>query len=156
MKETRTMTDRTTPSRHSAPFSEPGLARQIPRRARRVIAGHEQLETFCELVRSALDEGSLHGARLSFTRLCDALDAHIPVEDQHFFPAMRGLKPALGPELAQLIREHADFRITMESLHDLLAQGSAEAFATKFEEFCDEIADHEVREERIIEDAVPN
>jgi hypothetical protein len=149
------MTDRYEPGPPSNPLAEPGLARQIPRRARRVIAGHEQLQTFSELVRSAVEQGSLHNARLSFTRLCDALDAHITVEDHHFFPAMRGLKPEIAAELAQLIREHAAFRLTMEALHDLLAQGSAEAFAMDFEVFCDELADHEFREEQLIKRATP-
>ena len=152
------MTDRSPPRSplDPDPFQEPGLARQIPRRARRVIAGHQQLETFSEFVRSAVEAGSLHNARLSFMRLCDALDAHITVEDQHFFPAMRGLRPELAPDLGQLIREHAEFRITMDALRDLLAQGSAEAFATQFEEFCDTVADHELREERIIGRAIPH
>ncbi len=149
------MAERSDSRRPSDPASEPGLTLQISRRARRVIAGHEQLLTFCELVRDWVEQGSLQNARLSFMRLCDALEAHFTVEDQHFFPAMRGLKPVLAPELVYLIREHSDLRIAMDELRDLLARGSAEAFASDFKEFCDALADHEVREERIIEGAIP-
>ncbi len=149
------MAERSDPRRPSDPASEPGLTLQISRRARRVIAGHEQLGTFSELVRNWVEQGSLQNARLSFMRLCDALHAHLNVEDQQFFPAIRGLKPSLAPELAQLVREHADFRVAMDELRDLLARGSAEAFVLRFEEFCDALSDHEVREERIIERAIP-
>jgi hypothetical protein len=147
--------ERSDPQRPSDPALEPGLALQITRRARRVIAGHDQLGTFSELVRSGVEQRSLQNARLSFMRLCDALEAHLNVEDQQFFPAMRGLKPSLAPELAYLIREHVDFRIAMDELRDLLARGSAEAFALDFEKFIDALEDHEVREERIIRRAIP-
>ena len=72
------MAERSDPRRPT----EPGLTLHISRRARRVLAGHEQLLTFCELVRDWVEQGSLQNARLSFMRLCDALEAHFTVEDQ--------------------------------------------------------------------------
>jgi hypothetical protein len=153
-QEIRNMAERSDLQKPSEPFREAGLSLRMPRSARRMIAGHEQLETFSALVRSAVEQGSLQNARLSFMRLNDALEAHFAVEDEHFFPAMRGLKPSLAPELAQLVREHADFRVAMDELRDLLARGSAEAFVLRFEEFCDALSDHEVGEERIIRRAI--
>jgi hypothetical protein len=135
-------------------LTEPGLGMRIPRQARRMVSGHEQLETFADLVREAVADGSLQNARLSFMRLGDALDAHLTLEDQHFFPALRGLKPELAHDLTQLICEHAEFRIALDELRALLAKGSAEAFALDFETFCGQLADHEAREERLIRGAV--
>ena len=131
-------------------LSEPGLLLRMSSDTRRMFGQHRQLEDFSGLVASALAGGSLRSARLAFTRFRDALEAHITVEDQMFFPAVRGLRPGLDAHLAQLVREHARFREHLDELHELLAKGSAEAFGKSFGDFREDFAQHEAREEQII------
>lgn len=130
-------------------LTQPGLALRVASETRRVFGQHARLENFFDMVAEALQRGSLQTARIAFTRFRDALEAHIDVEDKSFFPALRGLRPHLAPQLAQLVMDHARYRECLEELHDLLARGSAEEFSRTFTEFCDEFAVHESREESL-------
>ena len=129
---------------------DPGLTLRFPSVARRIVSQHEQLDTFSTLVRSSIESGSLRSARTAFTSFCDALDAHITMEDQTFFPAIHGLNPALAPHLTQLIDDHASFRLRMDELHEQLARGSGEEFSRAFDQFCADFSRHEAREEKIV------
>ena len=116
-----------------------------------IFGQHSQLHSFFEMVGEALQRGSLQSARLAFTRFRDALEAHIDVEDHQFFPALRGLRPHLAAALAELVRDHARYRQTLEELHEMLARGSAEEFNRGFSKLCDDFAQHEAREEALAE-----
>ena len=129
---------------------QPGLRLRMRGEVRRLSTQHEQLDTFAQMVAAGLERQSLHAARIAFTRFRDALEAHVTLEDRIFFPALRGLRPALDADLADLVRQHDGFRAELEALHDLLASGSAEAFEESFQGFCDSFAEHEAREERIL------
>jgi hypothetical protein len=130
-------------------LAQPGLELRVAGETRRVFGQHARLESFFEMVSEALGRGSLQNARIAFTRFRDALEAHIDVEDKSFFPALRGLRPHLAPQLGQLVLDHARYRERLEDLHDLLARGSAEEFSRSFAGFCDEFAVHESREESL-------
>ena len=129
---------------------DPGLTLRFPSVARRIVSQHEQLDTFSALVRSSVERGSLRRARRAFTSFRDALDAHVTMEDQTFFPAIHGLNPALGPDLEPLVGDHADFRLRMDDLHEQLARGSVEEFSRAFDDFCIDFSRHEAREEKIV------
>ena len=135
---------------HAGLLNEPGLVLRMSSGTRRIFGQHRQLEDFSGMVASSLAGGSLRSTRLAFTRFRDALEAHITVEDQMFFPAVRGMRPGLDADLAQLVLEHARFREHLEELHELLAKGSAEAFGESFGDFRADFAQHEAREEQII------
>jgi hypothetical protein len=130
-------------------FAEPGLDLRIAAETKRIFGQHEQLRSFFELVRDGLKRRSLQAARLAFTRFRDAIEAHMDVEDKSYFPALRGLRPHLAPQLAQLVLDHARNREELEELHELLARGSAEEFSHRFAAFCDAFAEHEAREEAL-------
>jgi hypothetical protein len=127
-----------------------GLGLRLQSVLRRIESQHEQLRTFADVVDSSVASGSLRSARLGFMSFSDALDAHITMEDQTVFPAVRGLTPEAAPDLTQLIADHARFRHRLDALHDLLARGSAEEFDSDFSAFRDEFATHEAREEGIL------
>lgn len=130
-------------------MNQPGLDLRINSETRRIFGQHHQLRSFFELVQDAFARGSLQAARLAFTRFRDAIEAHIDVEDSSWFPALRGLRPHLAPQLAQLVQDHARYREVLEELYDLLARGSAEEFGRKFTALCDDFAGHEAREEAL-------
>jgi hemerythrin-like domain-containing protein len=135
-------------------MTEPGLDLRISSETRRMLGQHSQLHTFFDLVREGLERGSLQAVRLAFTRFRDAIEAHMDVEDNAYFPALRGLRPHLAPQLAQLVLDHARSREEIEEMYELLARGSAEEFRDRFSAFCDAFASHEAREEAL--SVVPN
>lgn len=137
-------------------FVEPGLAMRLSQETGRISRQHRRLSSLSEMVAAALATGSLRNARLAFTRFRDAIEAHIAVEEQLFFPAVRGFQPSLAPVLSQLIAEHVRFAAVMEDLYDLLAKGSAEEFQQGFEALQVDFAVHEAKEEKLVAKASPN
>jgi iron-sulfur cluster repair protein YtfE (RIC family) len=133
--------------------AQPGLRMRLRGEAMRLSTQHERLDTFCKMVSEALGRGSLSGARLAFMRFGDALEAHVTLEDQVFFPALRGLRPDLTEPLTRLVQEHATIRHDLEQLRDLLSAGSAEAFARDFTCLCDFIREHERSEDEVLRPA---
>jgi len=132
--------------------SEPGVQWRMQGEARRISSQHRQLELFYGMLEEALERGALQGARVAFVRFRDALDAHITLEDQVFFPALHGLSPELGPQLTGFVREHEAMRRQLDQLQDLLAEGAVESCVRELDAFAERIADHERREERLLAD----
>jgi hypothetical protein len=130
---------------------QPGLRLRLRGEATRLSTQHEQLNTFFEMVVSALERGSLASARLSFVRFCDALEAHIGLEDRVFFPALRGLRPDLTEQLTRLVEEHTRIRLELDQLRDLLAAGSAETFGKRFARLGALLSEHERCEDELLE-----
>ena len=131
-------------------MDQPGLRKRMKKEAVRVSSQHRQLDEFFEALSDALARGSLEGARLSYTRFRDALEAHLTLEDQVFFPALRGLEPEIGGALTDLIEEHHDFREQLETLYDLIARGRRDPFAKGVHALADQVWEHEQREEALI------
>ena len=129
---------------------EPALAMRMGSEARRISAQHKQLDLFYGMLEEALQRGSLRGARVAFVRFHDALEAHISLEDQVFFPALRGLRPEFEADLSGLVDEHAAIRLDLDHLHDLLAEGELEDCLECLGRFATTIAEHEEREETLM------
>ncbi len=137
---------------HGAP--PPGEDRALHMRigtgTRRLSSQHRQLDLFYAMVREALERGSLRGARVAFVRFRDALEAHVAMEEQVFFPALHGLDPSLEAELTGFVEDHAELRAVLERIHDLLAEGALETSRSELSAFADRVADHERREEDLV------
>lgn len=131
---------------------QPGLRRRMLREARRISSQHRQLDDFHAALADALARGTADEARASFVRFGDALDAHFSLEDQLYFPALRGLRPDLDAQLAALVREHAEFRADLEALQQALDAAALEDGAARLDRFADALARHEEREERLVEE----
>jgi hypothetical protein len=129
---------------------EPALALRMGSEARRISAQHKQLDLFYGMLEESLQRGSLRGARVAFVRFHDALEAHISLEDQVFFPALRGLRPEFEPDLSALVEEHSTIRLELDRLHDLLSAGSLEECSECLGRFAAAIAEHEEREEALM------
>jgi hypothetical protein len=140
------MTERT----HLTSSLDPGLALRFPSVARRVEGQHQKLQSFASRVTDAIERGSLTSARAAFTSFADALSAHISLEDQTVFPALRGLSPELAPDLTRLAADHNGFRTALDELHDLLARGWSDEFGHGFRAFLADFTSHEQREEKVV------
>lgn len=129
---------------------QPGLRLRMAHEARRISSQHRQLDSLYWLVVAALERRAPAQACTAFVRFRDALDAHMSLEDELYFPALRGLRPELEPELAGLVRDHRRFRRSLDALAGAFADGNGAACAGGLESFATGFADHEQREEHLL------
>ena len=129
---------------------QPGLRMRMAQEARRISSQHRQLDSLHALVVAALERRARAQARTAFVRFRDALDAHMALEDELHFPALRGLRPDLDGELAGLVREHRRFRRSLDTLAETFFHGSAAGCAQGLDAFAEAFAEHEGREERLL------
>ena len=130
--------------------SQPGLMLRAERGARTISAQHRQLDDFYLRVAAALDGGELATARAAFARFCDALEAHLALEDGLYFPALRGLRPTLERDLAQLEDEHQRLRQQLAQLARSIERDDCPRCANLLERFAGDMAEHEGREEGLL------
>ena len=132
------------------PEQQPGLALRVRRGTRTISAQHRQLDDFYQRVAAALDGRESETARNAFARFCDALEAHLALEDGLYFPALRGLRPALGGDLERLEGEHQQLREQLAGVARSLERDACEPCARLLERLGDELAEHEGREEALL------
>jgi len=134
---------------------EPGLEHRVQRQTRRIFSQHRQLDEMYELLLRKVDRGIAEPVREVFRSFEQALDAHFHLEEEHTFPAVRGLHPKLDAALASLVREHGAFRRDLETLRSLLDRGELGAFGDPLDALALRLAEHEGREEQLLEKAEP-
>jgi hypothetical protein len=122
----------------------------MQREARVISAQHRQLDDFYARVVAALQQESARAARSAFARFADALEAHLALEDGLYFPALRGLRPALAPDLEALCDEHQQLRERLADVARRIDAGACAECARPLEGLADAMADHEMREERLL------
>jgi hypothetical protein len=129
---------------------EPGLALRMQRERRVISAQHRQLDDFALRLAAALDAGEPPAAQAAFLRFSDALEAHLALEDGLYFPALRGLRPTLEPDLEALSDEHQALRESLVGLARLVEAGRCEACVRPLEQLAGDLAEHEGREEGLL------
>jgi mono/diheme cytochrome c family protein len=129
------------------PLEQRGLTLRLGPEHRRISSQHRQLDALHGSVAAALAAGSLPDARSALLRFRGAWDAHTSLEDGFYFPALRGLRPALAPSLAALSDEHLRFRGALDEIERLLAGDHLAASAAALDALVADIASHEQREE---------
>jgi hemerythrin superfamily protein len=121
------------------------------RDVRRISSQHRQLDALYAMIAGAIEKGLAPKAQLAFLRFQDALEAHFSLEDELYFPALRGLRPELDGDLAALVREHRDLRESMCSVRGEFERSDLECSANALEEFIRLLTAHEDREEQLLE-----
>jgi iron-sulfur cluster repair protein YtfE (RIC family) len=137
-------------SERKANGEQPGLALRMQRERRVISAQHRQLDDFYHRVASAVHGDLPDAARAAFARFADALEAHLALEDGLYFPALRGLRPALGVDLEALCDEHQRLREALARLARLIEAGPCAPCAAPLERLAGDIAEHEGREEGLL------
>ena len=130
--------------------TQPGLALRVRRGTRTISAQHRQLDDLYLRVATALDGGEAAGARAAFARFCDALEAHLALEDGLYFPALRGLRPTLARELERLCNEHQQLRDHLAQVAHSIESDACGPCAQLLERLAGDLAEHEVREEGLL------
>lgn len=131
-------------------IGERGLERRLQRETRRISSQHQQLDSLYEITRQALATQSVEAARNAFLRFSDALEAHIDLEDDFFFPAVRGLRPDLVSDLRALSAEHHGFRDDLSELNRAFEAGLVKRAEASLDDFVKRLAAHEEREEKLL------
>lgn len=131
-------------------IEQPGLEKRMGREARRISSQHRQLDELYALVEDALERGDAADAALRLTRFADALEAHFSLEDNLYFPALRGMRPELGGELEALSREHGEMLVSLAAIRTRLDGGDAGGCAADLEALALRLAGHEAREEDLV------
>lgn len=129
---------------------QPGLRMRMRSEAQRIAAQHARLDSFYGRVCSAIRGGVSEVASDAFANYRDALESHFAVEERVFFPALRGLRPELDTELADLVQEHSRFRRSLRDLERALASKQPDAGLERLEALAAALAAHELREEKIL------
>jgi iron-sulfur cluster repair protein YtfE (RIC family) len=128
---------------------ETGLRHRLRRAARQMTTQHEHLRALHAALVQSLENERIGEVREGVERLRSAVEAHFSLEDGVFFPAVHGLHPESARELRGFVREHEDFLRELAALSDMLATGTLDAFAQRYRDFCESVAGHEAREERL-------
>ena len=131
-------------------IEQPGLRLRLSGESRRISSQHRQLDVLYALVVQALEGGSLEAVRKALERFRDAWEAHTSLEDGFYFPALRGLRPALARPLEVFSAEHGHFRDAFGRLEGSLAAADLPGLGASLEGLAAEIADHEAREEALL------
>jgi hypothetical protein len=129
---------------------ELGLALRMARESRVISAQHRQLDDFVIVLAAALDADDAGAARVAYERFASALEAHFALEERFYFPALRGLRPALGSALEALEGEHQALGERLAGLGRLAEAGDCAACLGLLERFAGELAEHEGREEGLL------
>ena len=129
---------------------QPGLRMRLAHEGRRLAAQHEFLDVLAKAASQAVERDGKAEAREALHGFRAALDAHFALEEQMHFPALRGLHPELADELAELVREHAEFRASLDRL-----EGGADGVERKtaLDALVAGLRLHETREERMLDGA---
>ena len=130
--------------------SEAGLALRMRRGTRVISAQHRQLDDFYGWLAGALERRDGNESRVAFGRFIDALEAHFSLEGGLYFPALRGLAPALARDLAALSDEHQALRERFAALGRKLAGGALDECVQPLESIVGDLAEHEGREEGLL------
>jgi iron-sulfur cluster repair protein YtfE (RIC family) len=127
-----------------------GLRYRLRRASRQIAEQHKYMRELGQEFEQALREELPDKLKDVLRRFSAAMDAHFALEDGVFFPAIHGLHPEQRAELEELSRQHQNFGVELERLHQALEEGALERFRTAFYELGEGLAEHERREEKVV------
>jgi hypothetical protein len=128
------------------PESE-GSARAV---RQRIATAHRHLDALFVRTLSALRRGEVGPAARDLDGLCEALEAHFLQEENLYYPPIVSLRPDTKVALEAAIHAHAEFRTSLRTIAELLAQGHHAEAVRAFDAFTAAFARHEVAEERAL------
>jgi len=134
----------------SPPGNDSGLRLRMRGEERRISSQHRQLG---ELFERTLDSVEAIGPRKAigdFLLFQTALEAHMSVEEDIYFPALHGLRDDVRIDLVALVEEHKDMRIALNNVKYLMTQSVEHDAKLALIELANRIEDHEEKEENLL------
>lgn len=117
---------------------------------RRISSQHRQLEDLFARVLGSVEAGGPRKAVGDFLLFSTALEAHMSVEEEIYFPALHGLRNDVGEELAQLVEEHESIRTSLPSVQRHLNESDEGVALRVLGELADRVSRHENQEESLL------
>jgi len=134
----------------SAGTSDAGLRLRMRSEERRIASQHERLDDLVGAVYKRIEEVDARAALDDFRLFVTALEAHMAVEEEIYFPALHGLRPDVGAELTDLVAEHGSLREASEEIRELLEADEAESAQDALDRLVSRVSSHELAEEELI------
>lgn len=127
-----------------------GLRLRMRGEERRIASQHERLDDLVGAVYKRIEEVGASAALDDFRLFVTALEAHMAVEEEIYFPALHGLRADVGPELRDLVAEHGSLREASQAIHELLEADEAEPASAALDRLASRVSSHELAEEELI------
>ncbi len=127
-----------------------GLRLRMRSEERRICSQHKQLGILFEWVLDSLEAGGPRKTIGDFLLFQTALEAHMSVEEEIFFPALHGLCNDLEDDLPNLVSEHSDIRTILAGVKQRLHAADTDDSRLALLNLATRINSHERQEEDVI------
>ncbi|SRR6056297_468255 len=127
-----------------------GLRLRMRGEERRILAQHDRLDALCEEIQERLSEDGPESSREGFQQLRTALDAHMKMEEEIYFPALHGLQTDAESALSELVAEHDELRETAIRVSELLESLDRDGARVEMGRLASRVTAHEQAEEDLI------
>jgi len=132
------------------PMDDHGLRVRMRNEERRVCSQHEKLDDLVQEIWLELDKDGPAKPKGDFLLFVSVLDAHMSVEEDVYFPALHGLRPDAGDELARLVDEHHALRESAERVTEAFRIGDRSSATRELDALARAVKAHEAAEEELI------
>ena len=116
---------------------------------------HSELDRLVEVLTETLSGGRMAAARAAFENLFEAMEAHLTVEEDVYFPLVEKLSHAHIPVLREARLAHLELRGNLEEMRDHLSEGELDAARRVLIALLDRFREHEQTEAQLIADLEP-
>jgi hemerythrin superfamily protein len=131
-------------------WRQPGLRKRIDHEATGIAHQHRLLRELFDELAKALDDGSRPRCQKLVSRLRSAVRAHFLLEEDVVFPALRGLRPEVGPQVEALSDGHEQLWSELERLESSMEEANLDETATQFASLRQNLGSHEAAEEALL------
>jgi len=129
---------------------DPGLRYRLRRAARRVAHQHRAIAECYRELGEFVAQRARADVRAGFERYREAIGAHFDLEEQVFFPAVRGADEQQKPVIAALVGGHAQMLEELERIADALESIPHDDFSRRLAGFAAMLTAHERVEEKLL------
>jgi len=127
-----------------------GLHMRMRGEERRISSQHKQLGDLFDRVLASVEGGGPRMALNDFLLFLTALEAHMAVEEDIYFPALHGLRNDVGEELLELVEEHVRIRGELAKVQEHLNSASEMDARQALGDLASLVDRHEKQEEDLL------
>lgn len=134
----------------NSPGNDSGLRLRMRGEERRISSQHRQLGDLFERTLDSVEAIGPRKAVGDFLLFQTALEAHMSVEEDIYFPALHGLRNDVREELVELVEEHKEIRIALNNVKYLMSRSVDHDSKLALIELANRIEQHEEQEESLL------
>jgi iron-sulfur cluster repair protein YtfE (RIC family) len=132
--------------------SRAGDSHRLKRASIKIADQHREISHLEEGVRIAITDRDPVQTESALVKLEGALEAHFDLEERAYYPIADGLEADAIERFRALRQDHQQLREDLADLRDGLKQEGLGTFMRAFSAFAHDLADHEGREETLMEE----